>query len=299
MKGRNALAAIFLVVTFGATAGLAARQEQATDPLAKAKALYESAEYDQALALMQGVDSATITDDQAQGLALYEALCLLALDHKTDAEKSIEHVMLADPLFRAADDSPPRLRALVDNVRARMRPVLARQHYEVGKMLFAAEDHAGALKEFTLVMQLTDAPGVLTATLSDIRTLASGFHDLSSRTLESSKPAPAPAVAPPLTGETDTAFTPPVALSQKAPAWPRTFGTNNARLRLGRSATALLDLLIDAEGNVQSVKIIQPIDPMYDALLLEAATQWKYHPATRDGQPIRYMERVAVNVTLK
>ena len=37
--------------------------------------------------------------------------------------------------------------------------------------------------------------------------------------------------------------------------------------------------------------------PLYDPLLLSAAKGWKYRPATRDGQPVRF--RKIIQVTLE
>jgi TonB family protein len=48
---------------------------------------------------------------------------------------------------------------------------------------------------------------------------------------------------------------------------------------------------IGADGKVMSATIEKPTYPSYDARLLQAARQWIYKPATRNGEPIE-SERV-------
>jgi TonB family protein len=85
---------------------------------------------------------------------------------------------------------------------------------------------------------------------------------------------------------------PPVPVQRDVPRWqppdePARQGTH----------TGLVELVIDKEGAVESVSIAKSVHAAYDAPLLEAARKWRYRPATRDGQPVRY--RLVTPVVLR
>ena len=159
--------------------------------LSQATALYESAEFDAALAALKEIDSGAITPEEQRDKALYAALCLLALDRKTEAETTIEQVVRAEPLFRPATDMPPRLRAVVEGVRGRLRPSVAQQRYVLGKELFDRQDY--------VVVELTnDERDEGSSPLRDVWVLASGFRDLSRHALDSATPSRAAAPSAPV-----------------------------------------------------------------------------------------------------
>lgn len=176
-----------LVFVFTSPASVRARQDlqvQGGNRLAEIKGLYESAEYDRALAVVSRANPAGLTPGEARDIEIYEALCLLALGKKVEANAKIEGVIRAEPLFQPSTDLPKRLRALVDEARNRLRPALAQAHYVAGKELFEAEKYEAAVKEFALVLQLTDVPGGSSRSeFGDMRILATGFRDLSVRAI--------------------------------------------------------------------------------------------------------------------
>jgi hypothetical protein len=47
------------------------------------------------------------------------------------------------------------------------------------------------------------------------------------------------------------------------------------------------------------VAIVKGLHPIYDLLLLSAAREWKYQPATRDGKSVTHVKRLAVTVNFK
>jgi protein TonB len=59
----------------------------------------------------------------------------------------------------------------------------------------------------------------------------------------------------------------------------------------------LLEVIIDEQGRVVNATIRSPIHPVYDSLLLVAARDWKYKPATLNGQPIKFRKVIQVAVT--
>ena len=186
-----------------ACAPASADQTLLLDRLAESRQLYESAEYDRALAAMETIDAESMPPELARDRALYQALCLFALDLKAPAASKIEAVFRIDPLFRPRRDLSPRVQSFVGEVRARVRPSLAHEHYQAGKMLYDLKRYSAALKEFALVLELVNEERSIAgpSALSDISTLAEGFRDLAQQSLAAARSAlgtdPAPTVCTP------------------------------------------------------------------------------------------------------
>jgi TonB family protein len=291
---RHILNFVVLLASVTATAAERVGQDQVVDRLGEAKGLYTSAEYERALAVLQEIDSSTVTPEEARDKALHQALCFLALNRQPEAESKIEEAVQAMPLFRPDGDTPPRLRTLVDDVRSRMLPSLVQQHYRSGRAFFDGGKYADALREFNLALQLAEdsADPTRASLFADITTLASGFRDLS-RALGSGSP-----ISVPESGSKPGTVAPPVTIRQDTPAWPPSLRFLAAEQRPG-SLSGTLDIVVSQTGDVQSVKLVKSIHPLYDALLLSAAKQWKYQPATRAGVPVEFVKRLAVNVTVR
>ena len=49
-----------------------------------------------------------------------------------------------------------------------------------------------------------------------------------------------------------------------------------------------MELVISKQGRVEQVKLLTPTKRMTDMLLLSGAKTWKFLPATKNGQPVRY-----------
>jgi TonB family protein len=92
-------------------------------------------------------------------------------------------------------------------------------------------------------------------------------------------------------GLEDQDVTPPAPIEQQMPAW-NVAGTAATVVFDGR-----LEVLIDENGLVTSAKIIKWSHPAYDSTLVSAARRWRYSPAVRDGQPVRY--RKVIDFTLR
>jgi len=61
--------------------------------------------------------------------------------------------------------------------------------------------------------------------------------------------------------------------------------------------TVVIDALVDATGNVTSMKVISGPPLLYQAAL-DALRKWKYEPAKRDGQPIATHTQINVRFQL-
>src|SRR5262249_35996252 len=79
------------------------------DRVSAAKRLYEAASYEDALNLLANTNVSVDADSADQ----YQALCLLALGRRAEAERVIERLVLRRPhLALSAADTPPGLVAL-------------------------------------------------------------------------------------------------------------------------------------------------------------------------------------------
>lgn len=266
---------------------------QEIDRLGEARKLYESAEYARALSSLERIEPAAITPQQALDRLLYQALCLLALENQTALDTKIQEIVRTDPFFDPGGAVPPRLRALVSDMRNRMRPGLVQAHYQSGKERFEAGDHASAVQAFTRAIQLAQETGPESddaGMMADIKLLAEGFRDLARRALES---PPAPDGKNPL-----AAVIPPAVVQQNMPPWPASLTSGLGQLR-DDSLTGILQIVITKTGEVGAVTLVERIHPVYDALLIAAAREWKYQPATLNGEPIEFVKRLNVKVSAR
>jgi tetratricopeptide (TPR) repeat protein len=275
----------------------AATTAAAQDPLTKAKALYDAANYEEALTLL-----APAQEPEAQQ---YKALCMLALGRTQDASSAVESLIASAPTFEpSTEDVPPRFISLVSEAKKKLLPGLARKTFNEAREQFKSGGREEALKKFDLVVTLTGtAPFKETSDAEDLRTLASGFIELA-RATASARPepkAPDPAPEPPTIAEA-----PPAAASPKptpAPASASTSAASSPEVSqpvavrqtippipsgmsgLG-SPTASVRVEIGMDGHVINATMQQPSHPLYDRLVLQAAREWLYRPAMLNGRPV-------------
>jgi len=277
------------------------------NPLSAARDLYASARYDEALAVLNGLQPTTDGGgSDRKSIEQYRSLCLLALGRGTEAESAIAAVVTADPLFMPGEaEASPRVRAAFSDVRQKLLPEIASVRYAAAKAAYDRKEYASAEAQFReLVTLLTDPQ--MGNRLSDMRTLATGFVDLSAA---AAAPPPEPkkveAPAPPAaaveradpkpahvwTGD-EPGVVPPVPLRQEVPRVPPMIATQ-ARER------GLLEVVIDEQGRVTGLTIRLSIHPMYDSLLMTAARDWRYRPATVGGTPVKFKKMIQVSVEKK
>ena len=58
----------------------------------------------------------------------------------------------------------------------------------------------------------------------------------------------------------------------------------------------ILEAVISDTGTVESVRMLKPMDPELDAVLLEAVRQWRFRPAMKDGRPVRVRYTLTVHI---
>ena len=293
-----------VVAAAAVLAAVTASSAQAPAPsasLAAARTLYASAEYGGALDMLNGLVSGTPAGPERQAIDLYRALCFVAVGNASEASRVIETMILQDPLYRpAADDVPPRLRSAFTDARRKLLPAIVQQSYMSAKTAFDKKDYAAAAKGFNQVLAGLADPDIESATsqppLSDLKMLASGFHDLAAKAV-APPPAPAAAAAPavePMVARVPRIYTPsdadivpPVTIRQAVPPYP-------GRVLLGGSV--IIDIIIDAAGAVESATMASPPNPAYDRLALAATKTWQYQPATLNGAPVKYRKRIQISL---
>ena len=277
-----------------------AQQERLTLPtsenFAAAKGLYASGAYEEALSRLSGSPSeASAEADQ------YRALCLLALGRMAEAERSLETLISRAPFFRMSDEEvSPRLVTMFRVVRRRSLPAAIKALYGTGKTTFEQKDYQTASSQLRDVLALIADEDVAAeaATLADVKLLAEGFLKLAEMEIAAAAKAdaaPAASTLPPLPSgpaiysESDKDVKAPVELSQQLPPWNPP--TVPAQLREYRG---VLRIIIDERGEVESAVVVQSISAAYDPILLAATKSWKYRPATRNGEPVKFQKFIGV-----
>ena len=85
----------------------------------------------------------------------------------------------------------------------------------------------------------------------------------------------------------DSDVTPPVAIRQTIPTFTRP---------VVQRKTAVVELLVNERGGVDSAAMISPLDPAYDRAVVAAAKNWQYEPAKANGKPVKYQKRVQITL---
>jgi tetratricopeptide (TPR) repeat protein len=258
------------------------------DSLTRARGLYESADYEQALQLLDVLKGQNASTE----VAAYQMFCLVALGRKDEARVAIEAIVRVDPLFRPSESQvSPRIRSFFDDVRRPLLPEIVKSSYGKAKAAFDHQEWAAAQTEFDRVIALIDETAGSDPSAADLRTLAAGFRDLAkSASKPAPKPTPAPSPSPTATptpppaparaiyGDEDAGLIRPVPISKRLPEWR----PNVVEAKMTFSGQ--VDVVVGTDGKVQSVSLVQFINPRYDSLLVE------------DGVPVKYRYSVAVKL---
>jgi hypothetical protein len=296
----------------------------AQDPLSAARDLYASASYDEALVMLTGLRDASGPATMVEQVDQYRAFCLFALGRHAEAQKVAEGLISKNPLLQLdRADASPRIAAMFTEVRRTLLPALVREQYKLARTTLDSNDFANALSGFVRVKaMLEEADRLKTpdATLSDMHLLVDGFLDLTRNRQEALRressgssgqasaaeaaPQPAPAVAAaadkpePQARPADrniydisaSDVSAPVVVVQNVPALPRSL----VPFMQSASTTVHLDVLIDERGEVELVTVRNSRYPAYNDILLRAARSWRYMPALKDGQPVKFLRTIAI-----
>ena len=107
----------------------------------------------------------------------------------------------------------------------------------------------------------------------------------------------------PLLGQDDSAKQPQgsepiykVARGIAAPRVIRTVYPNcDAARKQGPPGTVTLTLVVTREGQAKDIKVLKSVSPALDQETIEAVSQWKFAPATKDGKPVAVEAAVRVS----
>ena len=280
---------------------LGAAPAGAQDSIAAAKKLYQSADYDAALGMLDRLrsDEAASADPE---LSPYRVLCLLALGRSDEAQDSIAAILKEDPRYRPSEtEMSPRVRAVFEDARRRLLPQIFQDRYDAAKAAFGRKEFQSAAAQFQSMVVLLDDPALpADGTRADLRMVVSAFADLAQAAATNPMPAAAsPTPSTPTGSKTidldaalpparvyvaGTGVVPPVAISRPLPQVSRSVAM------LWRDQVAVLDVLINEEGSVDEVVVKKSVHAQFDKQLIETVRTWKFRPATRDGQPVSFRQ---------
>jgi TonB family protein len=268
--------------------GVALRAQVPSDPLAAAKDRYATAEYEGALALLDGLKPAESDTALRSEIEKYRALCYLALRNTTEADTAIERFVKLDPEFDVDKlDASTWVRDRFHQVRRRVLQDIVTKRYEAAKGDVQAKSYQQAAPQLKSVLRLLEDPDLATSDArwrNDLRTLTQGWLDLADAAPPPAPPAPKETEVPkPVSPPVTAAVIPPVAIRETVPPWPPEFTTRGVIPREGR-----IEISVDEKGTVTAAVILVSVYPFYDEMLRQAALKWQYKPATKGGVPVPY-----------
>jgi hypothetical protein len=294
------LSPALLVMLVFAGIALGTSPSHAQETLTAARELYAAASYDEALNKLDELSAKHEAIKDPGAVALYRALCLYGLGRSAEGDRAVEALVAGYPMYRPPlDDLSPRIRTTVIETRRRILPALLQQQYAAAKGAYDRQEYTAAIGGFAEVLTGLDDPDIAAAvspaSLADLRTLSTGFRDLAQKAL-----APPPAAAPPplavaaapVVALPPRVYTPedagviaPVPVRQVIPPYTRT---------VVQKKTAIVQLVVNETGAVESAAMLTPLDPAYDRTVVNAARTWQYMPARVDGKPVKYLKRVQI-----
>jgi len=265
------------------------------------RSLYASAAYEEALSSLTAIP----VQERNEHVDEYEALCFLALGRTTDAEQAIEHLIRQHPGYQVtSQEVSPRLVELFQQVRGRILPAIVKDLYVRAKASYEGKQFDAARVQFSELITViaSENQALPPSDLADIRQLAEGFLKLAEADIAAAVPGPPPVAQ--LTSEagpdgtpvkiyspSDRDVTPPLDISRPVPRWTPPPGEAQGTYR------GVLEVIIDQDGRVEHASLDHSILGSYDAALLAAAKSWRFRPATRDGNPVKYQKQIEIVLT--
>ena len=286
------------------------------DPLPVVRAHYATAAYEDALAVIAGLDPVSVTAELEQ----FRAMCLMALGRTDEGTRAVERLVHLAPLY-VVDESAiaPRLARVFREIRQRVLPLVVRERFDRARLSLEAGQYDAATTQLRDLMQLLDALDATGegAAFVDLRQLADGFIRLAAgeqalrartATLEAAAaatpPPEPPSSDPPVVPATDAVVverlviysaddgdvTAPIEISRFMPPW----NPPPAMRRVAVTYRGDLEVVVDEAGRVEAARMLRPSHPAYDVDLLDAARDWRFEPARRRGAPVKYRLTFAI-----
>lgn len=272
-----------------------AQEPAGTPTLESARQLYGAAAYQEALDLLDRLRGSRPSSEPAPEIDTQRALCLLALGRTGEARQAFAQILVAQPGFRLDErEVSRRVFETFRDVRRGSLPAALTRAFQLARHAYEYQLWDDAARQFERVIALSVDPD-LPAGASHAREMAElsrGYLDVlaarrppvPARSLAGAAPLPAARQA--VFDESDPEVTPPESIEQRLPPWPSVLRQV--------SASGVIELVIDEEGRVASAVMRPGAHPVYDAMLLEAARQWRYRPAVRGDVPVKYLRRIRI-----
>ena len=102
----------------------------------------------------------------------------------------------------------------------------------------------------------------------------------------------AAAIPGPIYDSGSPGVTPPAALKRYVPAWP-----DSSTTAWKGNFKGVLEIIVGENGAVIETRLVDPVHPVYDSLLLGATRTWRFNPATENGKPVKYRLRYPIAVS--
>jgi TonB family protein len=271
-------------------AAFAAIVSASGDGLDRAKSLYASAAYDEALTVLDQL-SGTPAPDDSTSIVAYRVYCLLALDRQEEARALIDRLLHQSPFFvPSADEAPPKIQTIFRDVRRATLPKIAKERYADAKAAFERKDPRTA-RQFDDLLTLLDDPDLREwSAAADLRSVASAFRDLTKAVavaVATPSASPAPVVR---TAEFRPQPPPEAADITYMAQW------NPTSREASQDYRGVLRVVIDKSGAVESATMATATRPAYDQALIRAARSWKFQPAQKQGRPVRYAKVIEIHL---
>lgn len=310
MSVRRRVGSAVLVLVFALAPSRGSAQPAASPEAVRE--LYAAAAYEDALALIGRLEGERSLGATARrDLEATRALCYLALGQQAEAEASMQKIVALDPAFEFAD-AAPSVRAAYQRVRQGHLRAEVRRQFALGRDAYTAGNREEAAARFRVVQQLTTDPALAAvddaAILADMRLLAETFLVLvtgppqpgpAAGTRRLTPSGPAPVAQQPLpqsdsevrivTGDEPGVVAPQV-VEEHVPPWLP------GHVRPAPAYEARVEVVIDQNGEVRAVRILESSDRKFDVHLLNAARNWRYRPARQHGTPVSFRKILAVSI---
>lgn len=270
--------------------------------LDSAMSLYESAAYDDALAMLDRLPTEGLDPTGRGSIEHYKMLCLLALGRTAEAEGAIVALLHVRPTYRIhGGDASPRVMRVFTDVRRRALPGVADRRYQEARRLYGDRQYAQAAKAFAEVRALVADPDLAPAParVANLGELAAGFEELSRAAMaaeecaaeaaRSQPPAPPPAPADGIYSVADSDVVPPMVIRQDIRQWLGPVPRPSRGAPLG-----VIEIVIDETGAVIASAITTSVSAFYDVELTQSAKTWRYQPATKGGRPVKFRRLLSV-----
>ncbi len=194
---------------------------------------------------------------------------------------------------------------MFQDVRRQVLPAIVQQKYTEARAAFDGKDFSAAQDGFKQVLDLLADSDLGSAAnrppLSELRTLALGFRDLS--TTASAPPRPLarplpqglapPVLAPPprpAASQIHSAdapnIVPPIVVRQSFAPLADVFALQQG----------VVEVVIDETGAVVETTMKVSVNAVYDRVALATAKSWRYKPATLNGVPVKYRKTILLDV---